>query len=201
MQPSQSVIREMLGPLNISEKKLVLCPLNNCRDRDQANGGTHWGLLVWDRRGVGGTANQEHELTQESLVGRFIYYDSGFFRGSCQVQADRLASKLAGQRVRTTLGQSARQDNFYDCGMYVILFSEIIIDSFLKDDQNHTDPHSHPVQLCGKAAASLAPVPVWEKHLRSLKPANVTQRRAELFQQLRMAAVSDDIPSVARGGG
>lgn len=162
-----------------------------CVQEGVADGGTHWGLLVWDRRELtsaltGMQANSISDSTTTS-TGRFVYYDSGFFRSSCQLQADRLASKLVGQRVRTILGESARQDNFYDCGMYVLMFSELIIDSFLK--QCRDESASSDAFIC---------TPAWEKSIRSLKPADVTRRRAAIFSWLRRI---DNVESLAATGG
>lgn len=124
-------------------------------------------------------------------MGRFIYYDSGRFRGVCQAQADRLASKLAGRRVRTTLGENARQNNCYDCGMYVLMFSEIIINSFMECG---SEPSAGTETKVRRGA------PAWEKHLSSVTPADVTERRAALFRWLAVAVVGEDRPSAARVG-
>jgi len=187
MQTRQSVVKDMIAPLRLEERKLVLCPLNNSRDRINADGGSHWGLLVWDRREIGTLVER---CTEEAAsVGRFFYYDSGHFRGLCQSQADRVASRLVGQRVRTILGDNAFQSNGYDCGMYVLMFTAIVIDSFLKD----VEDTSHSSKLSRHASA-------WDKRLKSLLPADVTGRRAALYHSLRMAELDDGALSATRGG-
>jgi sentrin-specific protease 8 len=181
MQSRQNAVREMLAPLKVEERKLVLCPLNDSRDTGCADGGSHWGLLVWDRRAIGAQTISDplgdspalpaKSTVEDSLVGRFLYYDSGgFLRSDCQLQANRLASKLAGRAVRAIAGTCPKQTNYYDCGMYVLMFSKIIVCSFLQDDT--TKP--------GRTA-------LWEKQLMELTPADVTAHRAAFFHFLKTA--------------
>jgi len=169
MQTNPCFVRDMIAPLDIQKRQLVLCPLNDNRDTVRADGGTHWGLLVWDRRGV-----------TEPCGGEFIYYDSGLFGSECASQADKLASSLCGSEVRCRRGSCARQENFYDCGMYVLLFSEIIVDTFLKEKAEAKSQEGTAEQI-----PSSRP---WERRLKALKPADVSSRRASIYRWLCVAS-------------
>jgi len=169
MQTNPRFVRDMIAPLDIQKRQLVLCPLNDNRDTVRADGGTHWGLLVWDRRGV-----------TELCGGEFIYYDSGLFGSGCVSQADKLASSLCGSEVRCRRGSCARQENFYDCGMYVLLFSEIIVDTFLKEKAEAWSQEGTAEQFPSSRH--------WERRLEALKPADVSSRRVSIYRWLCMAS-------------
>ena len=188
MQKRQSRIRKMTKPLKIEQRELVLCPLNNSRERGHADGGSHWALLVWIRRKPAETTTPTNSLPQEhdsdvTSLGRFILYDSGGSSNMCQAQADRLAMRLAGQRVKVTLGECARQTNGHDCGMYITMFSEIILESAMQDMSESYA--AREIQMIGR-------VPEWEKRLGSLTPSEVTERRADIFRQLQGAVADED---------
>jgi hypothetical protein len=75
-------------------------------------------------------------------------------------QAEELAQRLAGRPVKVEIGSCARQTNFFDCGVYVLLFSEIVAVTFL-------DAHTVPDAL-----------PPWEERLQSVTPKEVDACRA-----------------------
>jgi hypothetical protein len=54
-------VKNQMATLKLEERELVLCPVNDCSDVGNADAGSHWALLVWER-------------TPKS--GRFTYYDS-----------------------------------------------------------------------------------------------------------------------------
>lgn len=150
---------EACTELKLTERRLVLCPVNDNQDGDAADAGTHWGLLVWDRQGMGN--------------GRFLYYDSGFVHmASNHEQAQALANHLAGEEVTVKAGQCAKQTNTFDCGMYVILFSEIIVKTFLARAGSSTN-----LDDAEKA-------PAWEASLVAVTPKEVSDRRASLYRTL-----------------
>lgn len=133
-------VEEARRDMRLQERELVLCPVNDSREVDRADGGTHWGLLVWDRQG-----ENQKSLSNESstaygtgellgLSGRFVYYDSGsgYTRTENLAQARILAGRLAGAPTQVSIGACAKQTNWFDCGMYVLVFSEIVTDGFLE---------------------------------------------------------------------
>lgn len=145
---------EAITAMKLMERKLVLCPINDSQDGSTADGGTHWGLLVWVRQ------------AEDS---RFLYYDSGFSHlVNNREQAQALAKYLAGHEVAVKAGACAKQSNSWDCGMYVIFFSELIVQTFLN------------------RAAPVADIerPDWEARLAALTPKEVADRRASFYHAL-----------------
>lgn len=247
VQRDPNYVREAVTEMKLEDRELVLCPINDTRDVRQSDGGSHWGLLVWDRRGVdasvqapakGGTdlampalaarANRHSSAgpvrpsrTIESLArgpyvsempdhleagaagypGRFIYYDSGFYRSPGLLQASTLARRLAGQAVKVATGRCARQTNGYDCGMYVLLFSEIIVKCFLanrasgKEATELTEPCTRESSV-GRSGSGLGASALgsgvdrrgdstsWEAQLAAITPKQVSDRRAFYFSML-----------------
>jgi len=172
-------IDEARSALKLADKELVLCPVNDSRDGGAADAGMHWALLVWDRRGCVGADVSDK-------VGRFFYYDSGF----CHMEANHnqaqvLASHLAGKDVPMTVGRCAKQTNTFDCGVYVIVFSELIVKSFLaccaKPPARDGDSGG-----CEDQEAT----PPWDARLLTVTPKEVTDRRSFFHRALSTACAA-----------
>jgi len=207
-QEDQEHIEEARGALKIEERELVLCPINDSCDRSQADTGTHWTLLVcWDQRALPGSAgaNSTSEDSEGRLLNGFIYYDSlgglNSIDKSKLSQANALASRLAGRLVEVSMGTCAKQTNSFDCGVYVLVFSEIVAAAFLQarenSDRQQQQLKSEAVSTATKECfdpsqtylpASAAPskgykrsAPVWEERLSAVTPTQVDEKRASYF--------------------
>lgn len=109
--------------LELRRQELILCPINDHTDVTSA-GGTHWSLLVaWLSNGV---------------ARRFEHYDS---MGSANVRAARRFARRLGDTCGDGAGSSrnqaefiempaARQENSCDCGVYVLLFADAVLNEF-----------------------------------------------------------------------
>merc|ERR1712032_233569 len=180
LQDNAAEVEEAKKGLHLQDIDLLLCPINDTLDAEQADSGLHWTLLVcW---GSKGGRNRRNALTTLASSGghfqRFRYYDSLGFGCSPSDpafrQAAELASRLAGRPVEVAVGSCPRQRNFYDCGVYCLLFSEIIIDVFLGSEQ-HTPPKD-------------GEEPDWENRLKLITPEKVSACRIHYL-------------NLARGGG
>eukprot|EP00929_Paragymnodinium_shiwhaense_P034341 TRINITY_DN18708_c0_g2_i1.p1 TRINITY_DN18708_c0_g2~~TRINITY_DN18708_c0_g2_i1.p1 ORF type:complete len:591 (-),score=110.85 TRINITY_DN18708_c0_g2_i1:108-1880(-) len=158
MQDDPVHIKEALDGIKLPELELLLCPVNDSRDASEADVGTHWTLLAcW--------------APQPRPFQRFSYYDS--FESGAGVrhadaslrQAEKLASRLAGKPVKLSSAPCPQQTNAFDCGVYVLLFSEIIVSAFL-------DAPHRPAKGGGGSEA-----PVWQERLRAVSPEEVTSCR------------------------
>ncbi|XP_055338394.1 sentrin-specific protease 8-like [Paramacrobiotus metropolitanus] len=103
--------------LRLAEKSYVFLPLNNNEHVDAA-GGTHWSLLVYNR-----------------LENTFFYLDS--WMGHSMKTAKEVAAimeKALGilERPKFQYLDVPQQANGFDCGMYVICFSEALAASYIK---------------------------------------------------------------------
>jgi len=162
---------EALVALKIKERKLILCPINDNQDGSRADAGSHWSLLVcWSSKLCADDG--------QNLAGGFgfAYYDSmrqyPGIRSQNLRQATRLASRLSGETVKVVPSLCAHQTNSFDCGVYVILFSAIILE-FLKRAHG-------PLILYGS--------PVWEDRLAEVTPNEVDNCRLHYYKKLRVAA-------------
>lgn len=183
VQDDPEHVREAIEAMKLPERELVLCPINDNCDGSLADGGTHWALLVcWDRQhGFGGYPT---DATKGGLFSRFTYYDSLDRNGNAHhstnfAQAKTLASRLAGRPVQVSVGACARQTNSFDCGVYVLLFSEIVANMFL------STPTRPPA---GLSIRNEFRVPVWEERLAAVTPEEVAAHRAQYLHALQQEA-------------
>jgi len=184
-------IAEARGALKIEERELVLCPINDSSDSSRADTGTHWTLLVcWDKRAFAG-GGQENGHSEDHLLNAFSYYDSlsnSETESSTMHQANALASRLAGRLVEVHMGTCAKQTNSFDCGVYVLVFSELVAAAFLeaRGKEKHLD--SHATKTAAKIVApskglgsNHSNIPVWEERLSAVTPLEVEEKRASYF--------------------
>lgn len=109
-----------LEPLRLEEKKFVFLAINDQDDSESA-GGNHWSLLVYARN-----------------ISAFVHFDSASYNRS---DADRVAKKVATYLDSSSSSffessLAAKQENSYDCGMFLISHAETIL------DQLTTSPNS-----------------------------------------------------------
>ncbi|KAL3159523.1 hypothetical protein ABBQ38_009940 [Trebouxia sp. C0009 RCD-2024] len=114
-------LSDIVAPLELASRKLVLFAVNNNPDCSMAEGGSHWSLLVY---------SQTHD--------RFHHYDSS--PGSNNL----LVARQLSVAVRPFLGHSSQdskvhaaftptQTNAYDCGMYVLACAELIVEQWTQN--------------------------------------------------------------------
>lgn len=106
----------ILDPLNIKGKDIILLPINNSMGLME-EGGTHWSLLVFCR-----------------IREKFFYFDSLGNDNllSANIIAKKLSCYLLLQTNDIIIMNGPKQDNSYDCGVYVILAVEYIVASLNK---------------------------------------------------------------------
>lgn len=181
-EKEQKFIDEALRELKVSERDLVLCPVNDSCDLGAADAGSHWGLLVWDKLAASDDAHQAG--SQSDVSGRFLYYDSGQFSRSVPRPAKILARCLGGKASSVSLRPCAKQTNSFDCGMYVIVFSEMIVSSRV------SEPATGDGDGDGDGSAKSVCTPFWESQLVSLRPEKVTDSRSVYYDSLMRASVA-----------
>merc|ERR1712007_285049 len=112
-----------------------------------------------------------------SRLGNFFYYDSCLSqKGRNHQQAQTLASRLVGQRAKVNIGSCAQQTNVFDCGMYVIVFSEAIVNSFFDGQAQRRAENVRANDFKG--------APAWESRLEAVTPHEVADRRAFYLRQI-----------------
>lgn len=107
---------------NFNRVTHIFLPVNDCRDRNKADGGTHWSLLL-----------------VSCIDGVAFHYDSlgGANFLEAQKCADRLG-KVIGQPLRFhQMEDCPQQENGSDCGVYVcILMRHLLIKRLLNANAN-----------------------------------------------------------------
>eukprot|EP00440_Ansanella_granifera_P042317 gb/GFBE01045878.1/.p1 GENE.gb/GFBE01045878.1/~~gb/GFBE01045878.1/.p1 ORF type:complete len:615 (+),score=68.61 gb/GFBE01045878.1/:1-1845(+) len=169
LQDDPRDLDEARSSLRLETRELVLCPMTDSQERCKADSGTHWSLLVCWR-----------SVRCQSWRG--MYYDSmstkrfaldGSFTANSQhlVKAASLAERLFGRPVQVESGLCAQQTNSFDCGVYVLLFSQIIVGAVLRAWER-SGQH-----------LELGPW-LWEPRLQRVTPQQVEEHRLSFWQTL-----------------
>lgn len=149
-------VQEAVRGFELESRQIVLCPVNDSRHGLQEDGGTHWSLLVGVARPTGPRAEGFD----------FMHYDSAQTSRRSLRQAQRVVAQLGGEPAEVRAGPCAQQENDFDCGVYVLMFSEIIVKMALL----------HGVGA-GKSAYSCRQA--WEKQIFALFPRQATLYRMQ----------------------
>lgn len=123
--PDIDSLKDFLQPLNLPSKKLVLFPINNNDDVTEAEGGSHWSLLAF-----------------EKTTNLFVHHDS--FGGLNKNHAKRLYKTLVpymgvSETGYMECGCSPQQANGYDCGLYVLAIAKEICCWFDRNAHKNED--------------------------------------------------------------
>ncbi|KAJ1396663.1 Ulp1 protease family, C-terminal catalytic domain [Sesbania bispinosa] len=114
--PVTEALRDFLEPLHLSDKTLVLFPINDNDDVNKAEGGSHWSLLAYYRN-----------------ANLFVHHDScGNMNTAPSKQlykavVDYMGSSGLGSKASfLECIDSPKQENGYDCGLYVTAIARVI---------------------------------------------------------------------------
>ena len=131
-------LHDMFGGLNLDQASLVIFPINDNTNPNVPSGGTHWSLMVMQNKNL------------------FYYIDSansvGYMPQGMTATAKKLLTlcnpdkDLAGAVVRdlrSIVDNLPRQENHYDCGMYALLFTRMIIENVLNGQKIKDIDYSH----------------------------------------------------------
>mmetsp|Transcript_107843 Transcript_107843/g.170299 ORF Transcript_107843/g.170299 Transcript_107843/m.170299 type:complete len:315 (-) Transcript_107843:201-1145(-) len=161
MQHDAKFLEEAFSEMKLHELDMMLCPINDTSMTCTADAGSHWSLLAcWGNV-------RSSRARQAGPFSNFRYYDSlgGLFAEKGLGQAAELANRLVGEATQIDMGACSQQTNFYDCGVYVLLFSEIIASTFLDAQKREHRGSSISAR-------------VWEDRLMAVTPEEVDACRA-----------------------
>jgi len=149
------------GAAGVECRSLIICPIN---DSD------HWSLLVACRSspGFGGGP------------WRCCHYDP-LAAPSNRTRANVIAKRMFGDGVRLEAGACAKQTNTYDCGVYLLKFSVIILAACLSSES--------PDAFAGDAR--------WREALLEVTPQQVTAFRKQLLAKCGLVAPLEDSAALA----
>eukprot|EP00415_Alexandrium_ostenfeldii_P001905 UN1905 len=153
--------------LELAERDLVICPVNDNTDPTRASGGSHWSLLV-GRRAAGAAATMAFEY----------YVSMGTANlGAAQSLAAKIFSlrqrgagasdpKAARSEAKVRVMETAKQANSYDCGVYVLLFAQAVVDAFIAGEASPAVAAFSPSDASSKRREVLAIVDTASKERR-----------------------------------
>ncbi|CAI2378879.1 unnamed protein product [Moneuplotes crassus] len=121
---------DIFEPLELPDADLICCPVNDNTDKFKGAGGSHWTLLFYSKA--------HHS---------FFYSDSGS-TGCVLSNIPSVATKLHWLITNNREGTSEqgtdfeinvvknapKQTNSYDCGVYVLEMTRLLIDMYLSDE-------------------------------------------------------------------
>lgn len=155
--PFPESLKDFVEPLKLPEKKVVIFAVNNNEDVSQAEGGTHWSLLAYEKN---------------SKV--FVHHDS--MGGSNQQYAKKLYDAVVGFMDGSDFGSSKvhlseyqnmpQQMNGYDCGLYVTKIAKVICDWHINGDSADNEE-------------------LWFSALKEVRPSLVSEMRNEILMLIQ----------------
>lgn len=119
----------LLDPLKIKQYEIIVMPVNDSKQRSVADGGTHWSLLIMDR-------NSQSFYHIDSLNNSQNIADA-------QQIADKLSDYFGNRsgKANITTIQGPQQRNNYDCGVYVVCNTEVLLSQMLNNKSAPFNPH------------------------------------------------------------
>ncbi len=112
MSDCSQVVKNMIEPLKLPEKKVVLIPVNNASQADAE--GSHWSLMIM-------IPSNSH----------FYHIDTLDMNKDCATTlAIKLCSQMKFQEPKLEHYIGTRQDNAVDCGLYVLVNADKAIGHF-----------------------------------------------------------------------
>lgn len=144
--------------LKLEQRELVMCPINDSTVGDVADMGTHWSLLICYRYSQ---YSEFRCVCYDSLSTKLMRFEG---TSLSLLRAEQLASNLLGKPTKVELGDCAGQLNGFDCGIYVLLFSQLILNV--------------------AKAATLPGPELWERHLLGVRRSDASDFRSSLYERL-----------------
>lgn len=132
---SKSEVGIFVSPLKLSQKRLIIFPINNCLEQE-APGGSHWSLLIYFRP-----------------KNTFYHYDSFNQTNSdnAHMVMERVVPYLNQSRSsQFTQADCPQQRNSYDCGIHALCNAEYVCRRFLENEQVNIEEVVNYENLVGK---------------------------------------------------
>ncbi|GAA0162053.1 protease [Lithospermum erythrorhizon] len=110
--PDITSLKDFLDPLQFSKRKLILFPVNDNDDVNEAGGGSHWSLLTFERDSNAFVHHDSSSLNMNRTPAKRI----------CKAVLPYTAEKATFLECSST----PKQTNGYDCGLYVSAIARVI---------------------------------------------------------------------------
>lgn len=108
-------LKDFLEPLHLSQKKIIIFPINDNNNVSLAEGGNHWSLLAYER-------SSNAFVHHDSSSGNMNKYDAKRVYKVVRSYVSMSSSNASYIECSNT----PKQANGYDCGVYVMAFARAI---------------------------------------------------------------------------
>ena len=114
--PVVEALKDFLEPLHLSDKALVIFPINDNDDVSQAEGGSHWSLLAYYRH-ANMFVHHDSCRSMNTAHAKQLYKAVVGYMGLCGSASEASFLECA---------DSPKQENGHDCGLYVMAIARVI---------------------------------------------------------------------------
>lgn len=140
----EEALKDIIEPLKLSSKKLVLFTVNDNDDLSGGDSGTHWSLLVYDRSSNTFSHHDSMEGVNNSHAMKLFEAVKGFMGPTAKPNTASSSTPKGRMKKKKDVGATAKavavadaepsfiecdtpqQTNGYDCGLYVIAIAKVI---------------------------------------------------------------------------
>mmetsp|Transcript_29668 Transcript_29668/g.30802 ORF Transcript_29668/g.30802 Transcript_29668/m.30802 type:complete len:245 (+) Transcript_29668:20-754(+) len=129
----------MLSPLDMKSKKYIFLPINDSNDRFQIGGGMHWALMVYSVQedkyfyidSTSSTIKHIHTISQK-LKKIVNFAESNKNTEEKTIDEKNKGSSHMSSTIELSTVLTGIQRNSYDCGMYALCFTEVLLDRLVE---------------------------------------------------------------------
>lgn len=127
--PVIEALKDFLEPLQLTNKTLVIFPVNDNDDVSRAEGGSHWSLLAYNRN-ANLFVHHDSSISMNKEPAKQLYNAVVGYMGD---------SDSASKAKFLECADSPKQVNGYDCGLYVIAIARVICDWHVRSESSDTN--------------------------------------------------------------
>ncbi|KAL8516109.1 hypothetical protein ACS0TY_014692 [Phlomoides rotata] len=116
--PDEASLKDFVQPLHLSQKQLMIFPINDNDDVAMAEGGSHWSLLAFERN-----------------ANLFVHHDSSSVLNNTHSKKvyRAVVSYTASDAKFIDCSDTPKQVNGYDCGLYVTAIARAICEWYASE--------------------------------------------------------------------
>ncbi|KAF7805547.1 NEDD8-specific protease 1 [Senna tora] len=127
--PVIEALKDFLDPLHLTDKTLVIFPINDNDDVSIAEGGSHWSLLAYYRN-ANLFVHHDSTISMNKEPAKQLYNAVVKYMG---------LSEAASEAKFVECSDSPKQVNGYDCGLYVTAIAGVICSWYVNGENSDTN--------------------------------------------------------------
>ncbi|EOA13952.1 hypothetical protein CARUB_v10027072mg [Capsella rubella] len=123
--PDAESLKDFMKPLKCGDKDLLIFPVNDNLNVEEAEGGLHWSLLVYYK-------DANTFFHHDSLMGVNKWSAKQLFEAVSPFVSD-------GDAVYREYNETPQQKNGYDCGVYLLAIARVVCEWFTSEGMKKRD--------------------------------------------------------------